>query len=77
MLSRLKLKELLVSNFSNYENRKITELDSVELVTFIADSEQLLAENNIDKKLMNDEFLGDLKDEDLFEKVLNYIYESN
>lgn len=77
MLSRLKLKELLVSNFSNYENRKITELDSVELVTFIADSEQLLAENNIDKKLMNDEFLGDLKDEDLFEKVLNYIHESN
>lgn len=75
MLPKVELEKILKAKFQDFVEKKINELDSVELVTLIADVEELLKENEINKSLMNDEFLSDINDEVILLRIINYIYE--
>ena len=75
MLPKVELEKILKDKFQDFVEKKINELDSVELVTLIADVEELLKENEINKSLMNDEFLSDINDEVILLRIINYIYE--
>jgi hypothetical protein len=75
VLPKVELEKILKAKFQDFVKKKINELDSVELVTLIADVEELLKENEINKSLMNDEFLSDINDEVILLRIINYIYE--
>lgn len=75
MLPKVELEKILKDKFQDLVEKKINELDSVELVTLIADVEELLTENKINESLMNDKFLSDINDEIILNRIINYIYE--
>lgn len=75
MLPKLELEKILKDKFQDLVEKKINELDSVELVTLIADVDELLTENEINNSLMNDKFLSEINDEIIIRRIINYIYE--
>lgn len=75
MLPKLELEKILKDKFQDLVVKKINELDSVELVTLIADVDELLTENEINNSLMNDKFLSEINDEIIIRRIINYIYE--
>lgn len=75
MLPKVELEKILKDKFQDLVEKKINELDSVELVTLIADVDELLTENEINNSLMNDKFLSEINDEIIIRRIINYIYE--
>jgi len=75
MLSRTELSEILASKFHSTNEKSVNDIDSIDLVTLLADVEELLKENEINKRLMSEEFFDNLKDNNIHEMILDFIYE--